>query len=408
MFHSFLFFCFRSLQTPSHLGREGLLNHARAVGCRIRSHRSRDSPGGLAPAQPSKTPALMSKPTMTCENDRRAGAGTSQPASSTNAGAEQARLEPVQASGRNYDKEKPPLLDVFIARVRPHHTHTIVQLLGQCLPLGDGMQHVKRVRRNRSEHASSDCPTARNTSSTPEGSSLDVLLARADAWPPTSPGVQELLSTHRLHPVRTQIPAIPPQSREQLERWGRVWPLIYRPKAPTPSPSSTEVQALENAAEGLAAWSQAPSRGASPRIRCATAAALVSLPAVTTIARAVDRSDPKSLQPSLRLRHAIMCCIEEAAATTSPLELSTDSLPMSSRGERSEEAYLCSGLGMIVLGEPCVMCAMALSHSRILRVVYIDRPRSTIGGFNEAAVHEEPALNHRYQAYQLITRTGQA
>ena len=64
-----------------------------------------------------------------------------------------------------------------------------------------------------------------------------------------------------------------------------------------------------------------------------------------------------------------------------------------------DQTYLCKGYDCYVLNKPCVMCAMALTHSRIRRVLYSKKDPSggALGG--AFRLHGKGALNHRLQVY---------
>ena len=66
-----------------------------------------------------------------------------------------------------------------------------------------------------------------------------------------------------------------------------------------------------------------------------------------------------------------------------------------------DEPYLCKGYDCYVLHEPCVMCAMALTHSRIRRVLF--SKKDPIGGALGGAfrLHGKGALNHRLMVYHV-------
>lgn len=70
------------------------------------------------------------------------------------------------------------------------------------------------------------------------------------------------------------------------------------------------------------------------------------------------------------------------------------------------QPYLCTGFDCYVAREPCVMCAMALTHSRLRRVAY--RDADSIGGALGGALrlHGMPSLNHHFEVYRLTKAVG--
>lgn len=63
--------------------------------------------------------------------------------------------------------------------------------------------------------------------------------------------------------------------------------------------------------------------------------------------------------------------------------------------------YLCTGYDAYLLHEPCAMCAMALVHSRLRRVVFC-APSALWGALGGAfALHAQRSLNHHYQVFCL-------
>ena len=67
-----------------------------------------------------------------------------------------------------------------------------------------------------------------------------------------------------------------------------------------------------------------------------------------------------------------------------------------------KKAYLCTGYDVFLTHEPCVMCSMALVHSRVGRVFYTV-PMTASGGLgSQHKIHSHPNLNHHFFVYRQV------
>ncbi|KAI1293934.1 hypothetical protein EDD11_008342, partial [Mortierella claussenii] len=90
----------------------------------------------------------------------------------------------------------------------------------------------------------------------------------------------------------------------------------------------------------------------------------------------------------------------EAATPEQQDGLSEDSSSSSTRPMK--KAYLCTGYDVYLTHEPCVMCSMALVHSRVGRVFYTV-PMAASGGLGSVhKIHSHPGLNHHFFVYQYV------
>lgn len=77
----------------------------------------------------------------------------------------------------------------------------------------------------------------------------------------------------------------------------------------------------------------------------------------------------------------------------------------------SPDDYLCTGLVAVLPEEPCLMCAMSLTHSRIRAVLLVDNQNGCSGGtstkshrgpYRTWGLHEMSGLNHHYPVYETL------
>lgn len=252
------------------------------------------------------------------------------------------------------------------------------------------MRHLKRVRRFSDE----------------TGEQVLVAVAMGDAL-----SADELRATlasfdaklESLEISKLDVPRAAAKTAEQLRVRNLSWPVQYTPT----TPRQHDARAMGSS---KLAWIAA---GISRILRdAASAKAKGELPVAVYCA-----SPPESLYPSgdgfipptpnLRaaahdtrlsehhpLRHAVLNCIAEVARlrTVPPFSEITPS--------RNGADYLLTSMSLFVTHEPCVMCAMALLHSRV-REVYFIYPRPRAGGFEGSfGVHSRRDLNHRFDAWR--------
>lgn len=65
--------------------------------------------------------------------------------------------------------------------------------------------------------------------------------------------------------------------------------------------------------------------------------------------------------------------------------------------------YLCTGFDVYVIEEPCLMCSMALVHSRAGRIFFRENnvANGALGGGNQLKLHSVKELNHHYQVFRV-------
>ncbi|TSW62338.1 putative inactive tRNA-specific adenosine deaminase-like protein 3 [Bagarius yarrelli] len=296
-----------------------------------------------------------------------------------------------------------PVLDAYAAPITDkRQTSRLVKDLSVVHPLAD-LQHIKRVRARRDEK---------------EPHALEVLVCLVSdvLTRPQRPTLIDLLSSKDFNvkglgePFLVRIPARAPLTRPQFERASRHWPTsFHEDKRVTLGLKGQLFTSGQKAKfqEYMTAAVEAARAGREEGME-AVGAAIIDPKSGQILAVGHDLSRDHPLQ------HAAMVCIDLVAwgqgggvyrYEKHPACRYTASDPQLSSGASEEgvQPYICTGYELYITREPCVMCAMALVHSRISRVFYgTSSPDGALG--TKYKIHCQKGLNHHFQVYQGVMR----
>lgn len=293
--------------------------------------------------------------------------------------------------------QKPPTCSIYVSTISPQKTNQLVRILTDILPLYDDVAHLKRVRRT-------------HDSSITRGFRLEIFLAERGVWENRSQKVIDALQSFDLQPRIHVVPAVSPQTKSELNSWNSMWPLTFKPRKRIHA-SLTNVDLtnmyihLNNLSKRI---KEVGSNGTT------NMAILVHPETNKVVAEGLDVSERETygtldgISHCNVLSHSVLNCLQEFAVSISYLkkkraiDLSENQTwyRMNSNA-LSIDQYLCTGLDCYTIREPCSMCAMALAHSRIRRVIFLSLNKEEIGGFTVARIHDEQNLNHRFEAFHV-------
>jgi tRNA(Arg) A34 adenosine deaminase TadA len=271
----------------------------------------------------------------------------------------------------------------LVAQVPAPKTNTLKVALQRLLPLRDAYLHLRRISKpKQQEHQQ------QQSGGVPR---LWVLLcpaAESSGFEGLSGEVQAVLTATGCSALRWEVPGIPPRMLSERKAYEQLWPVHFASSgASDPGSNSSAAfmaQAQTDGGKTKARVAQWLRRAGSTGAVCVSEDGELCGEGVA----AVDSRHP--------LGHAVMHMLAAVA-----------------RGQRERKqaaSYYCTGLEVFLAHEPCMMCAMALLHSRVKRVCFVRRGHSTGGGGchgsegaleSEHQLHLHPNVNHRFDVFAV-------
>eukprot|EP01084_Bolivina_argentea_P138103 243215_1 len=292
-------------------------------------------------------------------------------------------MEEVEADPESDDEAEILTVTVLGAMVKKKLASQVMIYLSDVLPLERcGLGHLKRVR--QTVMGSKD--------------ELDVLIGPIhDVKAMMNAARVDLMERFELVPFSCAVPAKNPRSTKRGRMAGKLWPVALGRAMSADAHRASLTITDEDESCMLRLLNDAVVDGCgmsmSGTMYCCSGAIIVdpteksANEIVASASEERKKHGTASFFPNNPLLHPVMLCIEGIARKQRESQ------------QQPPTQYLCTGFDAYVTHEPCVMCSMALVHSRVRRVVYGKQQES--GGLGSATALNALPLNHHFRVFHL-------
>jgi tRNA-specific adenosine deaminase 3 len=322
---------------------------------------------------------------------------------------------------RQFTSEEEYLVNVMIIRIPGKSTNDVMKVLCDKVPLQMfELSHLKRVRKYQA--ADEEEKGCVEIIVCPESFYNDLVSgivsgsSDGEEKKPVLEALQEIIKNSKMHKT-VQVGRYEPEHKGEFDTWNKFWPINFHPGE---LERVRQKSFTDQERDLVASWQRyllteveqtkelfdLKDFGAfliNPNNKEILASAQQVLAGMSTDHRQLVRRNP--------LVSPVMLCIEEVAQMAKGLkpgkgknlldiffwglsDFLSEKLP--------DGHYLCTGLDLFVFQEVDVMIGMALVHSRIRRVFYVqDNPHGGCWKSGGGHLHALRLLNHRYRVFQL-------
>ncbi|KAG8809938.1 hypothetical protein FRC19_004896 [Serendipita sp. 401] len=276
-----------------------------------------------------------------------------------------------------------PTMDIwFVTFTDPKRIKPLQEYHRSRPALAEAIHHLKLIRKKESE----------------SGEVLfQVIVGASNAAPNDLPEGYSI-------PEKCSVPSTPSLTRVQLQEKNKLWPTAFSPHL-FPSEHKLSQEELDFMVSGMKMAVEearlAASLGEVTIAGCILPDAHLDAPLLAHDTRVSARHP---------LRHTVMNLVralgDKVLKDPNQIQASTSRPLSSTPAERSStptlqngEGYLLTNRTLFITHEPCLMCTMALVHSRVKEVIYLYPMSETGGCGGRTIVPDLPTINHRFDIW---------
>jgi len=288
-------------------------------------------------------------------------------------------LKQIRVENSSPGQEQVDLQRVWCCEINPKSTKLIVTLVRDFVLSFDvdDLVHLKRFNKRTDD----------------DGNVVIQAIVCTESFQPSDIDLRKFIDDHISEKIpykvyKVEVPMNMPQTKEICNKWSELyWPLNWKgnPNHQFLNSLKFDIEYEKHMVTKLIneLGSTKPQSG---------------VPLVTIIAR-----------PNENLKPEILCTYKNHGSTN-PYDHSVlkaiDMIAIKEKDNRAagghKHNYLCHNLIVYTTDEPCVMCSMALVHSRVGRVIYL-RPSPNCGGFESSYyLGNRDGLNWKFEIWRWI------